>query len=993
VSRRLLPLLLVWIVLVAATPEPVPVDLPTPDLTRLVPLAAAPIDKPPVTVRGLAPPEGPQAAVDLPPPALYIEKVPPKPVGSSPPMTCERWVRWGEVESMNDCGIARFQTGELTRAVEMFEGVLRKGASRYDTRRARYWLGETYYRLGRFAQADRLFVAVAQEPLADPLKPHAILSGGWTALQLGDARRALDLFDSVREPGAPAPGSVLASARRGQALALSMLERHEEARAAWAALAESPVQATAREAQFWLAEALGRLGQYPAAQEQLVRFLGGGAHPLLDTATLRLAWWRDKGGRPGEAIATYRQFLGKAGVFPEREWMHLALVQALLNADDPAGARDAMRWLQDNSSALLKPALFALARWTVAKRPAEARRINQELLARGLSGSERAWVLCLEGEALWDQGDRDEARTRYELARAADPTGPTGAFASLRLAQINFDFREFAQAQRDLRALLAQPITSENRAAALLLAGEAAYYAGDYAASVAFFRTFVDEFERHAAVPSARISIAWAELRRGNDADARALFQDFARQRPDAPEAPDALVLAAELAAKAGDTGSAVDLLTRMQSQYSGHPRTDIARLNIAILHLRAGRVGDAQTTLQELVSSSGSSPLVGRAHEALGVARLQAKLPSEARAEFITARNEIGGGLARLGLGAAAVALRQWDEAVTALKEAREVGSVQVGAAADQLLAKLAFERGQREEFKKAVGSLVTAGHAPANLQYALVVLTVGDRAWDEALEAARRLVAEHPKDATADSALARLGLAAAADKRWKIAQEAFTLLRAQYRQSPFVEATFQQALEAQIEAGGYAAAREMLEEAVKAAPGGPRAARAWFLLAQAREAGGDRPGAIEAYARAARDGQGPEWTTEVRLRYIRLLLEDKRWKDARAALRPVIKDSDPAIATEAAFYEGETYRGEGDPAAAVLSYMNAAYLAPESPFGRRALLMAGDSYVMLKQPDSAMIAYNKLLSQPDLPPDIAQRARAGLSGLADGHLTNGAR
>jgi hypothetical protein len=71
----------------------------------------------------------------------------------------------------------------------------------------------------------------------------------------------------------------------------------------------------------------------------------------------------------------------------------------------------------------------------------------------------------------------------------------------------------------------------------------------------------------------------------------------------------------------------------------------------------------------------------------------------------------------------------------------------------------------------------------------------------------------------------------------------------------------------------------------------------------------------------------------------------------------------------------------------------MNAAYLAPESPFGRRALLMAGESYVILRQPDSAIIAYNKLLAQPNLPPEIAQQARARLASLADGQLKNGTR
>jgi len=118
-------------------------------------------------------------------------------------------------------------------------------------------------------------------------------------------------------------------------------------------------------------------------------------------------------------------------------------------------------------------------------------------------------------------------------------------------------------------------------------------------------------------------------------------------------------------------------------------------------------------------------------------------------------------------------------------------------------------------------------------------------------------------------------------------------------------------------------------------------------------------------------------------RLRYARLLLDDKRWREARAQLDVIVKGDDTQAATEAAFYQGESYRAEGKPAEAVEYFMTAAYLAPESTFGRQALLGAAAGYVALKQPDSAAIAYNKLLAQADLPPEIAQRAREGLAAL----------
>ena len=46
----------------------------------------------------------------------------------------------------------------------------------------------------------------------------------------------------------------------------------------------------------------------------------------------------------------------------------------------------------------------------------------------------------------------------------ADPTNRLGWHARLRLAQINFDFREFAQVQADMATLLTQPITADLRA-------------------------------------------------------------------------------------------------------------------------------------------------------------------------------------------------------------------------------------------------------------------------------------------------------------------------------------------------------------------------------------------------------------------------------------------------------------------------------------------------------------------------------------------------
>ncbi len=982
--RRALLLGLAWIASVGASPRPVPVELPPPDLTLLVPIAAAAIDKRPVDVPEPVLPDAPDPVPDLPPPAPIFDPSVVKPVAPIGSPRCSRIkAGLGIMSALLECGRERYEAGDYPKAVEVLESALGKEPDRDDRRLARYWLAESLYKLDRVAEADRRFVELVQEDSRDEIGAFALHSSGWTALKLGETQRALDAFEGALKAKRLTSQPPLVSARRGRALALALLRRWDEARQAWLTLLPATPPSLAREAMFWLGESLGRLGQYGAATEELGRFAAGGPHPLLNTGLLRLGWWSNLAGRPVEAVRAYRTVLASAGEFLQRDWAHLGLTLALLGAKDWAGAREAAKPLRERPSPLARPALFAMARWAALHNPAAAHALDEELLTRGLSAHARAWVLFVEGDVYRAEGKRDEARTRYDLARMAEPASLLGWHARLRLAQLNYEFREFAQVQTDVAELLTQPITGDLRAPALLLAGDSAYYALDYKASIVAFRRFLEEFPAHASAPSARLSIGWAELRLGNESEARRSFADFARDLPDNPLAPDALVLAAELAATEGDSATALELLERVGEQYPEHPGAQIARLNRAILLLRTARGAEAQPLLRDFISLGPTSPLLGRARVALGVVLLNGKAPQEARNEFIEASGAGEGPLAQLGVGAAAVALKRWDEAASTLSDARDNGTAAVAEAAEYGLAAIAFGRGDDEGFKKAAAALVGSGRATAPLLYALVVSAVAGQAWDEALVSTKRLVKDFPSDVRADSALVRLGLAAATARRWPVANEALTLLREHYGQSAFVDAAILPGVEALIETGAAAQARPALEKFVAASPTDPRAPAAWLLLARVREDTGDRAGAIEAYTRATPTGQASVLSAPQRLRFARLLVEEKHWKEARAELERIIGGADAAAATEAAFYQGESYRGEGKPAAAVEYFMTAAYLDPSSPFARRALLEAGESYVALNQPGQAAIAYKKLLAQPDVPPDLAEKARSALSAL----------
>src|SRR3989442_10772925 len=426
-----------------------------------------------------------------------------------------------------ECGRERFAKAEYEDAAKALEQAVRSGSERDLVLEARYWLGETYWQLGRVEPADRLFRQVVQAaPKASDFALWATHSGGWTALGLGDATRARGTFAQLLSGAVPV--TMGPWARHGLALASYALGRHEEAVAAWEMLRSrgAPV-ALARAVGFWLGESLGRIGQYDRAATELERFVTGGPHALLDAGRLRLGWWSLAAGRAKQSADAFRAYLTPSSpsaaprTGTERDWAEAGLALALLNSDFDA-AREAARGLESRRSPLREPLFLRFARTLVErKKGAEAQVFIQELLVANLTPAVRAWVLLLSGEASRAQGDLDDARTQYDLGRRADPATATGWLAGLRHAQINFEMREFAQAAPDLSGLVATAPSAEARALVLVLQAEAGYHAGQYAAAGAALPPAPRPVPRHPPAGGARPGGAGAGPRGGGGGGGR----------------------------------------------------------------------------------------------------------------------------------------------------------------------------------------------------------------------------------------------------------------------------------------------------------------------------------------------------------------------------------------------------------------------------------------------------------------------------------------
>jgi len=983
--RRAVTLAAIWVALAgAATPRPL--EPPPPDLARVIPFAAAPSEKPALAIDLPVPP----APVEMPPfpPAIASAPAAEKPtafIQSPRALPCVgSWL--GIASESLECGRARFQKGDFDDAAKALENAVKKGTDPDLLREARYWQGEALWRLDRIEQADWLFRQVAQEAPRQDWGIWALHASGWTALRLREAARARDAFSTL--VAGPTPAPLDAWGRHGLALSLYALGRWEQADKEWTQLESRGVPpALVRDVLFWHGDTLGRIGQAARAETMLRQFTQGGAHPMFPAGVLRLGWWTLAAGHAPEAVTTFRAYSGSA----EIEWATAGLAQALMATGDWEGARKSVAALGARRSPLAYPMLFRLARAAgEGPRPVDAEAIYQELLGGQLDPSARAWVLMVKGEAHRAQGERDDARTQFELAQKVAAGTPAARQAAVRQGRVDFEQREFAQSVSDLTPVLNGKPTPDVLLPALLLQGEAAYQAGDFMAAAAAFRRMLVEFPSDPQAPLVRTALAWTYLKQGRKNDARRELLDAVRAAPDDSRAPDSLLLASELALESGDLTAGREMVERIIASYPTHPRADFARFNRGMALLRQGDATGAETALRDWLGRAPFPALFGRAHAALGVALQAQGKRDEALREFTLAQKDGAVALGQLGVASVALAMGRRDDAEKLFTTVRDSGTPDEAAAATYGLATVAYSKGAVREFKAPAQAALSAtskdavgANRAAALLYVLTGIAVDDKDWAGAMGSARRLVNELPAANVTPDALERVGAGAAAAGAWPVALESTRLLRERYPQHPLAQAAWLRLAEAQIATGRAADAKPALEQFVAGSPSDGDAPRAWLALARAREATGDRAGAIEAYGKGPRDESAPGWTRETLMSHARLLNQEKRWDDARPILERLLKKSDGAAAAEAAYALGDTYAGGADTAAAVEYYLSAAYVAPDSALGRRGLLSAARTYAAARQPELATTVYKKLLAQSDLPADVRDAARKELAAL----------
>jgi tetratricopeptide (TPR) repeat protein len=483
---------------------------------------------------------------------------------------------------------------------------------------------------------------------------------------------------------------------------------------------------------------------------------------------------------------------------------------------------------------------------------------------------------------------------------------------------------DFNRALAGAEVIVRSNAPAEQQAAALLIAGDAALALRNYARASAHYTPFLSTHRMHPDAPRATMARGWAKFRAGDAGHAHWTWSYLVDQFPRDARAPLALILAAGAANKAGDLASAQGALDRLLANYPRSPYVQAALLQRALLGLQRGDENVAVRELGEVIRTSGT-PVV-QDHAAIASA-------------FATPGAE------------------------TAL----EAASPRAPVRGDSL-----------ERF--ATAAIDT--HEPqttAPLLHGVALIAATERGWTDPFvdSLANRLVDDFPSYRAAPALLTRVAAAAASAGRWPVATRDYEKVVARYGDGPAGQRACLELAEGFVRAGALPQAREQFRRAALA--GGEESPRAWLRLAEISQTMGDRREALAAYERIPRTIQR---TPESLLSQARLLQEAGQANSVLPLPSTAMQKSKGETTSEAAYTLGRLAGERGQHATALEWFANAITAAPNSRWGRLALLGTGDSLAALDRNPEAVAAYTKLLDS--VPADAWRRSSAYASERA---------
>jgi tetratricopeptide (TPR) repeat protein len=489
--------------------------------------------------------------------------------------------------------------------------------------------------------------------------------------------------------------------------------------------------------------------------------------------------------------------------------------------------------------------------------------------------------------------------------------------------------RNYASALKSAESLLQTLTTSSIHRGALLVAGEAAYGAKDYALAARRYGEFLSKNGHDPAAPQIALALGWAQARLGHVDSAQRTWAQISHVFPDDERAPLGLLLGAQAAVQAGNPKAARQWLDQLVTSYPSSPAAGVGRLSRSVLLVRTGREKDAGSDLRELIRTK------------------------QLCAGY--ARHTVVEGLASGGADAPLIRV-----------DGRSCQPLAVGSPPLQQFA---------EPFLNGAGDAETT---PAVL-HTLVRLGTEDRLWRDVQALSSDLVTGYPTYPPNPTLLAAVAGQAAADRQWPVVRSTYEQLLARYPSSPLKTSARLDFAESLLRTGSPTLAQAQIAQAATDRSR-DQAPRRLYLQGQTYEALGQPHEALAAYEQLRRDHPRAEWTAESLLPRARMMDAVGQRTQARALFERILKGAEGDVYSEAAVRLGESLTTDGQNAAAVRWFLTAAYLNPDSTWGQRAQLGAVRGLVATGDHATADAIYRRMEASTATDPDLLGRARAAI-------------
>ncbi len=452
--------------------------------------------------------------------------------------------------------IARDPTGDYTDNAWFDLGVLAFEKKNYDDAKSAFLHVTT-----SFPQSDVLADAnmmvgeclLAQKSFGDAVEWYA------KALAIQNASYDVKLNSSYQVAWCQFKSNLLREAIRGFADFIKAYSQHPKS----------------ADAQFWMAEALYRLGDYPAALAGYEKTLASGNAERKEQAMYGIGWSYFKEQNFEKAVESFERLIAAYPNGPMTLDARLRIGDAYFELKDYTRAEGTYRVVMR---------LYPMA-----------------------PGVDYAYYQL--GQALFRQNALAEAYKQFELLIKTFPNSDLADDAQYALGWMDFQSKEFPDAIDEFQKLIKNYPHSELVPRAYYSTGDAYYNLKKYPEAIGAYREVVSRFPNSSSVADALNGIQYCLAAEGKGKEAVKVTEEYLKSHPNSAIGEELELRKGELSYGQGDYKGAERQYRQFLSQYPGSKNVATALYWIAKCQRAEGRNQDAVATLENAVKTGNAQP------------------------------------------------------------------------------------------------------------------------------------------------------------------------------------------------------------------------------------------------------------------------------------------------------------------------------------------------------------------------------------------------